>query len=306
MHRLETLVSVNPFPAEMQHAPEAGKGLLEKLGAALPVALTAIATAFAGLSSGEMSRAMYWRSAAAQDQAKANDQWSLAAHKRDRSIMMQTTALQLRVAVGYTTATLPPTDPEKDPFGQKARLWMEGKGPPPAKLPDIQKPGVQEVLDAIRTAQTEGEVLRRAKAVKRDDIDYELAAASIETNRLDAEWDPVVKTMTAHIATRPPGAEMTALQASQMETEQRRYRAEASLNQQIGYLYDVRVKVSTVESDRHRLRSENFFYAMLAGQAGATLAALALARKRHSSLWLFAGVIGTVSVGFGAYVYLTM
>jgi len=249
---------------------------------------------------------MYWRSAAAQDQAKANDQWSLAAHKRDRSIMMQTTALQLRAIVGYKTASLAPTDEQKDPIGFQARLWLNGKGPGNAKLPDIQKPGIVPVLDAIRTAQPEEDVLRLAKSVNRGDIDFELAAAGLELNRLDTEWDPITKQIVKLIGEQSPGAETTALQASQMESEQRRYRAEATLNQQIGFLYDVRVKTSPVESDRHRVRSDYFFYAMLAGQAGATLGALALARRQQSSLWLFAGLIGVISVGFGAYVYLTM
>ena len=58
-------------------------------------------------------------------------------------------------------------------------------------------------------------------------------------------------------------------------------------------------------SDRHRKRSENFFYAMLVAQVGATGGSLALARQRRSALWLFAGLTGLVSVAFGVYVYLT-
>lgn len=285
---------------------EKPKSIFEKIGAALPIALTAIATTFAGLSSGEMSRAMYWRSAAAQDQAKAADQWSLAAHKRDRSIMMQTTGLQLRAMVSYKTGTLPPVEEAKDPLGRRAREWLGGQGPPPTKPPEIKHAGVQAVLDALGTAQSEGDVLELAGSIKRDDIDFELAAAHIGIDRLDREWDPITKAIFAAIASRPIGPETTALQASQMEVEQRRYRIEAALNQHLGFLYEVRVKTSARESDRHRIRSDYFFYAMLVGQAGATLAALALARKRQSGLWLLAGSIGLVSVAFGAYVYLTM
>ena len=48
----------------------------EKRGlAAIPVALTVLATIFAGLSSSEMTRSMYFRSLAAQQQAKAASQW---------------------------------------------------------------------------------------------------------------------------------------------------------------------------------------------------------------------------------------
>src|SRR5437588_11299630 len=80
---------------------EEPQGLLDKLGAALPIALTAIATAFAGMSTSELQQAMFWRSAAAQDQAKATSQWTLAGFKRDRSLIMQSTATTLRAQAGY-------------------------------------------------------------------------------------------------------------------------------------------------------------------------------------------------------------
>ncbi len=38
------------------------RSLFDKLGAGLPIALTALSTVFAGMSTGELSRAMYWRS----------------------------------------------------------------------------------------------------------------------------------------------------------------------------------------------------------------------------------------------------
>ena len=141
--------SANAFP-DMQPAP---KGLLEKLGAALPIALTAIATAFAGLSTSEMSRAMYWRSAAAQDQAKSNDQWSLAAHKRDRAIMMQTSALQLRPAeVAQPNAPAAGDDSfgPPGPANDVAREWIFRGGPPPQNFPAIDDAAIVGVLDANR------------------------------------------------------------------------------------------------------------------------------------------------------------
>src|SRR5713226_8704267 len=49
-----------------------------------PMALTALATAFAGLSSSEMTQAQYHRSLAAQHQSKAGDQWAFFQAKRIR------------------------------------------------------------------------------------------------------------------------------------------------------------------------------------------------------------------------------
>ena len=66
-------------------------------------------------------------------------------------------------------------------------------------------------------------------------------------------------------------------------------------------LYEIRVKVSTAESDRHRKKSQSLQMAMLVAQIGAVAASLALARKRGVSLWLVAGLIGVAAVGFGGY-----
>src|SRR3954451_13205636 len=82
-------------------AAEKPRSLFEKVGAALPIALTAIATAFAGMSTSELQQAMFWRSAAAQDQAKATSQWTLAGFKRDRSLLCQTTAATLKASAAY-------------------------------------------------------------------------------------------------------------------------------------------------------------------------------------------------------------
>src|SRR5579885_3194995 len=111
--------------ADAPPVEEPPKSLFDKFGAALPVALTAVATAFAGMSTSEMSQAMYWRSAAAQDQAKANDQWSLAGFKRDRSLIVQAAAAQLRAAAGYASSPFTP---------RKSELLEQGSVVDPAEL----------------------------------------------------------------------------------------------------------------------------------------------------------------------------
>ena len=305
----------------MSDTAEKPKSIFEKIGAALPIALTALATAFAGLSSSEMSRAMYWRSAAAQDQSKAADQWSLAAHKRDRAIMMQTAALQLRAGEAFKLK-VPREDDlfgPHEPANDAARRWIrgdpplfgpfsqfsKGDGPPPASLPQIDDPAINAILKAIREGKPENDLLRAARDVDRGRLDEALDRAIAEIKRIEAEWKPILEIVNTRFAAVRANRDREA-QADHLELEQRRYAIEANLNQQLGYLYEVRVKSSVVQSDRHRIRSEYFFYAMLAGQVGATLAALALARKHKSGLWLFAAFVGMVSLAFGGYVYLTM
>jgi hypothetical protein len=310
-------------PAPPEDEP---KGLLDKLGAALPIALTAIATAFAGMSTSELQQAMFWRSAAAQDQAKATNQWTLAGFKRDRSLTMQSTAATLRAQAGYPDLGLDReprasgTGATNNPTDSQGLDWLQGKGPPPAKLQEVADGNLKELLRAIRERDPEEEILKKARMVPQAGINHTIDDAEKAVEQIDREWDPVVKAATKYVQDRVKSAagvkpddkkgragattHATGLQAALFEMEQRRYRAEATLNQGIGFLYEARVKVSTAESDRHRERSKNFFYAMLVGQIGAVISSLALARKRKSALWLLAGLSGVVAVAIGAYVYI--
>src|SRR5688500_8150622 len=83
------------MPIEPSPADEP-KGWVAKLGAARRAALAARATTFAEMSSSEAGRAKFWRSAAAQDQAKAASQWTYAGFKRDRALITQSAAAILR------------------------------------------------------------------------------------------------------------------------------------------------------------------------------------------------------------------
>ncbi len=275
--------------------------LRDKLGAALPIALTALATALAGLSTGEMSRAMYWRSAAAQDQAKTNDQWSFAGFKRDRSLIVETTAVTLRAVAGEPAPTGKPADPP-ELVVRVNRFLQTGLDAP------AESEAVRKMLAVIHAREPELEVVKLARLLnlKPDGVAADIGrghadSAAVET-AFDAEVDAARKAVAA--AADPKAA--TAAQAAAYDVDRRRYRAEAGMNFWVGYLYEVRVAASTAESDRHRIRSERFFYAMLAAQLGAVVSSLALARKRQSALWLVAGLAGLAAVTFGGYVYVTI
>lgn len=305
--------------AETPPPAEEPKGLLDKLGAALPIALTAIATAFAGMSTSELQQAMFWRSAAAQDQAKATNQWTLAGFKRDRSLLMQSTAATLRAQAGYADPGLDGSPPSAGNGTTANGLdWLAGKGPPPANLPKIVDENLLALLKAIKEREPEADVLKKARMVPQHGINTTIDDAEKANEQIDEEWKPFVKAATEYVqeraksATKPKAddkdraatpAQATALQAAWYEMEQRRYRAESTLNQGLGYLYEARVRISTTESDRHRERSKNFFYSMLAAQIGAVISSLALARKQKSALWALAGLAGLVAIVIGIYVY---
>lgn len=279
-------------------ADEEPKSLFEKLGAALPIALTAIATAFAGLSSSEMSRAMYWRSVAAQDQAKAASQWSFAGFKRDRSMMAENTLAILLSNAKQPEDLAVPATPTPE-IAERVRKWMQS---PESNAAPVNDEAIRTVLNGILKREADKEIVKLAGKITEVELESAINDGHSLANGIELAWDAEVKALRAWI-----GSETRfKLHPLQFDVDARRYRAESTMNFWVGYLYEVRVKASTFQSDRHRLRSESFFYAMLAAQIGATVAALALARRTGNSLWLLASIAGVVAVVFGAYVYLTL
>lgn len=287
----------NPTTPVVPAAPEASKSMLEKVGVALPIALTAIATIFAGLSTGELQKAMFWRSYAAQDQSKATNQWSYAGFKRDRALICQTSAMQLR-AVGDYAANPFAGASESAPAAQK---WLAGQGPPAVKAPPVTDETVKKLLDDIRTRVPEKELVKQAGKVKQDTINGLIDEAEQFADSTSASWDDTLKE-AQKLTTQ--AKDRTAAQAAMLDLDNRRYRAESTMNQGVGYLYDARVRVSVAESEKHQRKSYNFFYAMLAGQIGATISSLALARKQKSLLWAVAGLTGVTAVLIGGSVFL--
>jgi hypothetical protein len=84
-----------------------------------------------------------------------------------------------------------------------------------------------------------------------------------------------------------------------------RYEREARYNIAIAGLYEVQVRKSSWNSERHRRRSSYFFFGMLAAQAGVTIATLSLAVKLRSVLWGLASLAGlaAILIAIGVYVY---
>lgn len=302
----------DPTPAEAD--AEKPKSLVEKFGAALPIGLTALAAVFGSMANEALQHAMYWKSQAAQDQSKATNQWSLAGFKRDRALIMQATAAQLRAVSGYAAVGFAPgSDANADTT--RAAEWLRGSGPPKAELPKVEDQAILELQEMIRTRQPEQEVLKKAGTIKMEAINKAIDDAEKANEHFDKEWEPTVKAAGTLVADQgkvgaddPDRAKKlagaTAAQAAGFELEQRRYRLESTLNQGIGFLYEARVKVSSAESDKHRRKSELLGYAILVAQIGAVASSLALARKRQSLLWLLASLIGLVAIGFGGYAIL--
>jgi len=330
----------------------------EKRGlAAIPVALTVLATIFAGLSSSEMTRSMYYRSLAAQQQAKAASQWGFFQAKKmrgmtldslsDLSMLFYVKSFDDSVALGLreslkqaepnlAAAKMPalPAAAKKllgvlDSESSKTALkYLTGSELPPSESKPVETEQLSELLKAVRSRTPESQTTSLVAKLPPDALESAIATAEANADGFDHAADPVVnsiRTLERAIGEidrqisglADPPAEIKALAGTvhgaalslrfaAQDFTSRRYDREAKFNQQIGELYEIQVREAGFESERHRIRSKNFFYAMLCAQAGVTIASLALAKSRQSAFWFIAGLAGFIAVAFGAYVYLVM
>jgi len=92
--------------------------------------------------------------------------------------------------------------------------------------------------------------------------------------------------------------------AAQRDFTARRLEREARDIQAVGSVYEIQVRKSSWQSDRHRNRSQLFFIGMLVAQAGVTIASFSLALKQRNALWALATAAGIAAIGFSGYVYL--
>jgi hypothetical protein len=329
-----------PTTANPNETPDAPKGFFNKIGAALPIGLTALATIFAGMSSGALNEAMFWKSQAAQDESKASNQWTFAGSKVTRSGVENSASAVLSAVVEMSAAggekkadagaekkplfEPNPKTPAENAAAEKAAIeWLNGNGPPDvyergAKsedregrvgLPDIASEELNKLLDLVADRAPEDETLRAARRVSKAKLNDAINAAEAANKATDREWSKVVRAARRLVADvrkkSPDPAKRVLAEAALYGLEQRRHRAEATLNQEISALYGARVQVSSAESDKHRQKSQMLFVAMLVAQIGGVTASLGMARKQKSALWAFAALVGLVAIGVGAYGFLS-
>jgi hypothetical protein len=95
-----------------------------------------------------------------------------------------------------------------------------------------------------------------------------------------------------------------AVEALKDDFDLRRYKVESDDNKAIAEHFEVMVRFQGAISERHRLRSRQFFYGMLCAQAGVVIASTALAARHKSVLWSLAALAGATALCFAVYVYL--
>jgi hypothetical protein len=260
-----------------------------KILAATPVVMTVVATMLAGLASSEMTRAQYTRALAAQEQSKTGDQWAFFQAKRLRGALqlntldvLQNTTEVRRLDDTTLASFTPPAPPAAAPLdaGVKAALDAAASGRPDTEVaPLVVRLNDQALEAAVRTA--------RARA---DAFDVAVAPVNKTVEQLESES-----------AGKPNHRDVVA---ARLRYTAQRYDTEARLNQAIAILYELQVRRSNLDAERHERRSQRFFFGMLAAQAAVIIATFAIAARKRNLLWSLAAAAGAAAVGFAIYVYL--
>lgn len=364
-----TPATTTPAPAETTaHAtPPAGPAkpqtLRDRALAATPVVLTVLATVLAGLSSGEMSRAQYYRALAAQAQAKAGDQWAFYQAKRMRGAAVENTVDLL--AESSRPGGFDPTAAARDVAAFVARLKAAGAEPGSAlarladeatalqgelsalltapdtarhlaalgtrSFPEVQakpiaNPELRGLVQAIAAQSPEEQTASVMRRLDEADVRQAIRDVEAEAAALDAATGPVnqvagkIKRVLSRLAELAAQAERqsaavgaaevfradTDFTAARLRYEAARYQVESGANLRVGRLYEASVRHQGFVSDRHRVRSVWFFYAMLCAQAAVTIATIGLATRQQKAFWALAAALGLVALALGGYVYLVV
>jgi hypothetical protein len=270
-----------------------------KILTATPVIMTVVATALAGLASSEMTRAQYGRSLAAQQQSKAGDQWNFFQAKRLRSALQRNA---LDILQGTTEVHLF-SAPDLD--SQTVAALTKGELPaiPPAPAQD---PGIKSALDGLEEQKLDSEMAVLLAPVKNQTLDEALRAAKERAKTFDDAVNPINQVVD-RLDKSLPGADKALARdftAARLRYTAARYDAEARLNQTIANLYELQVRKSNIEAERHHRRSQRFFLGMLAAQAAVIISTFSLAAQKRSLLWSLAAAAGAAAIAFAIYVYL--
>jgi hypothetical protein len=83
-----------------------------------------------------------------------------------------------------------------------------------------------------------------------------------------------------------------------------RYDLEARLNQAIANFYELQVRKNNIAAERRHVRSQRFFYGMLAAQMAVIISTFAMAARKRNLLWSLAAAAGLAALAFAIYVFL--
>lgn len=281
--------------------------------------MTVVSTVLAGLSNGEMSRAQYSRSLAAQQQSKVGDQWSFYQAKRTRS-----TILRSQLALIEATTDSGPlhlaalraalgTMVNDDEWRLAEAALTRGEPAAFKPAPYSNSAAITAAIALVAASRPEHELSGALKAVKIPEVEEALGVAQANAQGFDAllapttrALDRVERGLAAKIDSGdvPVRALRRDFAVGRFHYDAVRYDAEARNNRAVAELYELQIRLSNRAAERNRLRSDCFFAAMAVAQLAVVLATLSIAEHRRVTVWTIAAVIGVTATGSGAYFYL--
>ena len=272
-----------------------------KILAATPIVMTVLATMLAGLASSEMTKAQYDRSAAAQLQSKAGDQWSYFQAKKLRGASARN-SLDLLAA----TVEIAPLNPAVLTGGDAVTVAAFTKNELPAATPAKFDEAVKTALATLENSRPEAETTAALAGVTELALATALAAAKEAASAFDAATKPINKASDKFDETLMAGDKniFRSFSAARLRYTAARYDAEARLNQTVANLYELQVRKGNLSAERHHRRSGKFFYGMLASQMAVIISTFAIAARKRNFLWSVAAAAGAAAVSFSIYVYL--
>jgi hypothetical protein len=180
-------------------------------------------------------------------------------------------------------------------------------------------------IEGVETSMPDAEMTGLLAHLSLNSLDATLKAARDQAQAFDAVTKPVNQAIdqvdnllareatlrqnpsaggAANSASRAGSALVRDFTAARLRYAASRYEVEARLNQTIANLYELQVRKSNISAQNHHLRSQRFFFGMLAAQAGVIISTFAMAARNRNLLWSLAAGAGLVAIAFALYVYL--
>ena len=270
-----------------------------KILGATPIVMTVIATMLAGLASSEMTKAQYDRSAAAQLQSKAGDQWSFYQAKKNRSFEAHN-SLDLLLATSEVNplTALPGAD--------AATVDALVKNKIPTAKPAALDDNITGAMAAVESSKPETEVAALLAKIKDKNLDEALVSAKDAAAAFDKAAKPITKVVDKLDETLLSGDKnlFRSFSAARLRYTSARYDTEAKLNATIGGILELQVRKGNISAEHHHRRSGKFFFGMLAAQMAVIISTFSIAARQKSLLWSLAAAAGMAAVSFSVYVYL--
>jgi hypothetical protein len=208
--------------------------------------------------------------------------------------------------------------------GQQALGYLERAEVPKLSAGPSVEAKLKTALDGLEKLAADSEMAALLAPISDQELEHAVRGARDQAQAFDMLTQPVNRTLdqmnelfarwTASLPSPAPMVDSPGANtlpplhrdftAARLAYNAARYEVEARLNQGIANLYELQVRKSNITAQRHHMRSQRFFFGMLAAQLGVIVSTLAMAARKRSLLWSVAAAAGLIAIVFAVYVYL--